>query len=137
VDILSNPKSAHWCWFSLSKSLLAYNITSFPFLNHDRSHTSTRLLCYAHNDFVLHIKHSPSPAAAARGKVARCYTGPLDSPVATSMIKCDPRGPLMIHCVKLYAAPDGQSFSTFGRIYSGTIKPGKNFQVSDFMQVSS
>uniref|UniRef100_A0A6V2JL03 Tr-type G domain-containing protein n=1 Tax=Ditylum brightwellii TaxID=49249 RepID=A0A6V2JL03_9STRA len=75
------------------------------------------------------VRHIPSPAAAARGKVARCYTGPLDSPVATSMIKCDPRGPLMIHCVKLYAAPDGQSFSTFGRIYSGTIKPGDRVKV--------
>jgi hypothetical protein len=68
---------------------------------------------------------SPCPAAAARGKVARCYTGPMDSPVAKSMIKCDSRGPLMIHCVKLYASPDGQSFSVFGRIYSGTVKPGK------------
>ena len=41
------------------------------------------------------------------------------------MISCDARAPLMIHVTKLYAAPDGQSFSAFGRIYSGTIKPGK------------
>ena len=45
------------------------------------------------------------------------------------MIKCDPRGPLMMHCVKLYSSNDGQSFSTFGRIYSGTIKPGERVKV--------
>lgn len=75
------------------------------------------------------VRHVPSPAAAARGKIARCYTGPLDSPVAKSMIKCDARGPLMIHCTKLYASPDGQSFSAFGRIYSGTVKPGDQVKV--------
>jgi hypothetical protein len=25
----------------------------------------------------------------------------------------------------MYAEPDGQSFSAFGRIYSGTVKPGE------------
>jgi U5 small nuclear ribonucleoprotein component len=35
----------------------------------------------------------------------------------------------MIHCVKLYSSNDGQSFETFGRIYSGTIHPGDRVQV--------
>lgn len=68
---------------------------------------------------------SPSPAAAAKGKVARCYSGPLTSQAVTSMIKCDPHGPLVIHVAKLYAESDGQSFAAFGRIYSGTVKPGE------------
>ena len=67
----------------------------------------------------------PSPAAAAKGKVARCYSGPLTSRAVTSMIKCDPHGPLVIHVAKLYAESDGQSFAAFGRIYSGTVKPGE------------
>jgi len=71
----------------------------------------------------------PSPAAAAKGKVARCYTGPLDSPMAKAMIECDPRGPLMIHCVKMYASTDGLTFSTFGRVYSGTVKAGERVKV--------
>ena len=66
----------------------------------------------------------PSPAAAAKGKVARCYSGPLTSRAVSSMIKCDPHGPLVIHVAKLYAESDGQSFAAFGRIYSGTVKPG-------------
>ncbi len=42
------------------------------------------------------------------------------------MIKCDSHGPLVIHVAKLYAESDGQSFSAFGRIYSGTVKPGEH-----------
>ena len=68
---------------------------------------------------------SPSPAAAAKGKVARCYAGPLSSRTVTSMMKCDSHGPLVIHVAKLYAESDGQSFAAFGRIYSGTVKPGE------------
>jgi hypothetical protein len=70
---------------------------------------------------------SPSPAAAAKGKVSRCYSGPLSSRTVTSMIKCDSHGPLVVHVAKLYAEPDGRSFSAFGRIYSGTVKPGEHF----------
>eukprot|EP00804_Cyclotella_cryptica_P011169 CCRYP_007706-RC/>CCRYP_007706-RC protein AED:0.21 eAED:0.21 QI:227/1/1/1/1/1/5/189/803 len=75
------------------------------------------------------VKHIPSPAAAAKGKVARCYSGPLTSRAVTSMIKCDPHGPLVIHVAKLYAESDGQSFAAFGRIYSGTVKPGDRVKV--------
>lgn len=73
--------------------------------------------------------HSPSPSAAAKGKVARCYTGNQDGKLVQAMIECDPRGPLMMHCVKLYASPNGQSFSAFGRIYSGTVRPGEKVRV--------
>jgi 116 kDa U5 small nuclear ribonucleoprotein component len=66
---------------------------------------------------------------AARGKVARCYTGPQDDAIARAMLECDPRGPLMMHCVKLYASPNGQSFSAFCRIYSGTVRPGEKVRV--------
>lgn len=45
------------------------------------------------------------------------------------MLQCDPRGPLMAHCVKLYSSPDGQSFSAFCRIYSGTVLPGQKVRV--------
>ncbi|KAL7547098.1 hypothetical protein ACHAWF_010417 [Thalassiosira exigua] len=75
------------------------------------------------------VAHIPSPAAAAKGKVARCYSGPLTSRTVASMIKCDSHGPLVIHVAKLYAEPDGQSFAAFGRIYSGTVKPGDRVKV--------
>jgi U5 small nuclear ribonucleoprotein component len=78
----------------------------------------------ANRGFVdMIVKNVPHPMAAAKAKVTRCYTGSLDSPVAKAMLACDPRGPLVIHCVKMYASPDGQTFQTFGRIYSGTVRP--------------
>ena len=72
---------------------------------------------------------SPCPAAAANGKIARCYSGPLDSTIARDMIACNPKGHLMIHICKLYSSPDGNSFSAFGRIYSGTVQPGQQVQI--------
>ena len=35
----------------------------------------------------------------------------------------------MIHCVKMYASADGLTFSTFGRVYSGSVKPGEQVRV--------
>ena len=51
------------------------------------------------------------------------------------MIKCDPHGPLVIHVAKLYAESDGQSFAAFGRIYSGTVKPGEFDLLDKFIVV--
>jgi len=76
-------------------------------------------------DVIFVACPSPTPAMAAKAKIPRCFTGPMNSSIAQSMMKCDPRAPLMIHVTKLYAAPDGQSFSAYGRIYSGTVKPGR------------
>ena len=82
------------------------------------------------------VQYIPSPAVAAKAKVARCYNGPLGSPVAKHMSTCDgatSTTTLMIHCVKLYASHhnDGQqqSFSVFGRIYAGTVAPGDRVKV--------
>lgn len=90
----------------------------------------SRFLHSAAGGFVdMIVRNVPHPIAAARTKVMRCYTGPLDSPVAQAMMKCDPRGPLVIHCVKMYPSEDGQSFLTFGRIYSGTVRPAQSVKV--------
>ncbi len=67
----------------------------------------------------------------------------MNTKVAHSMIKCDPNGKLMIHITKLYAngmstivatngtskLTAGETFSAFGRIYSGSIKPGDKVRV--------
>jgi len=37
------------------------------------------------------FQHLPSPHAASHGKVARCYTGDLTSPLALHMISCSPQ----------------------------------------------
>lgn len=61
--------------------------------------------------------------------MARCYSGLQDGKVAQAMLECDSHGPLMIHVVKLYASEDGQNFSAFGRIYSGSVRPGERVRV--------
>ena len=61
--------------------------------------------------------------------MARCYSGLQDGKVAQAMLECDSQGPLMMHVVKLYASDDGQTFSAFGRIYSGTVRPGERVRV--------
>lgn len=71
------------------------------------------------------VKCIPHPFAAARGKLARCYTG---TPTK-AMAEGDPNGPLVIHCVKNYPSLDGQSFWTFGRVYSGTVRPAETVKV--------
>mmetsp|Transcript_13620 Transcript_13620/g.25573 ORF Transcript_13620/g.25573 Transcript_13620/m.25573 type:complete len:1048 (+) Transcript_13620:126-3269(+) len=89
------------------------------------------------NGFVeMIVKNIPTPSAAALGKLSRCYTGAMNTRVAKSMMNLDPNGPLMIHVTKLYASHQlrgggtaGQSFSAFGRIYSGSVKAGDKVKV--------
>jgi len=75
------------------------------------------------------VKHIPSPVAAARNKIETIYTGPLTSTLAQSMMKCDPKGPLMIQITKLYSKQDSSSFDALGRVFSGTIKLGDSVKV--------
>lgn len=94
----------------------------------------SKFLQPCHGGFVeMIVRNVPHPCAAAAGKLARCYTGPLTnsdhSAVIKSMKECDPRGPLVIHCVKNYSSADGRTFWTFGRIYSGTIRPAEPVKV--------
>lgn len=57
------------------------------------------------------------------------YTGDLGSSYAEAMKSCDPKGPLMLHIVKLYNSTDVESFEAFGRILSGTISQGQQVRV--------
>ncbi|PWY71487.1 U5 snRNP component [Aspergillus heteromorphus CBS 117.55] len=75
------------------------------------------------------LQHVPSPAEGAAGKLERHYTGPLDTKAAEAMAMCDPDGPLIIHVTKLFNSPDGSSFHSFGRVMSGTARPGQQVRV--------
>ncbi|KAI1334137.1 P-loop containing nucleoside triphosphate hydrolase protein [Xylariaceae sp. FL0016] len=70
------------------------------------------------------VKHIPSPVEAAEHKLQHYYTGPLDTKVADSMMKCDQDGPLVVHVTKLFNTPDAKSFYSFGRVMSGIARPG-------------
>uniref|UniRef100_A0A061R8M5 SNU114 homolog n=1 Tax=Tetraselmis sp. GSL018 TaxID=582737 RepID=A0A061R8M5_9CHLO len=71
----------------------------------------------------------PSSRDGSRAKVERYYTGPQDSAFAESMRSCDEKGPLAIHVAKLFPKPDCSKFDAFGRILSGTLRPGQKVRV--------
>lgn len=70
------------------------------------------------------VRHIPSPAEGARRLLERHYTGPLDTKIAASMASCDQHGPLVVHVTKLFNTVDAKGFRSFGRVLSGTARPG-------------
>lgn len=75
------------------------------------------------------VQHVPSPAEAAERMLERYYTGPLDTKIAASMKACDPDGPLVVHISKLFNTSDAKGFHSFGRVVSGTARPGMPVRV--------
>lgn len=75
------------------------------------------------------VRTLPNPQQGAANKVPRIYTGPLTNAVTKSMVQCSADGPLVIHACKLYATDDRTRFDVYGRIFSGTVKPGQRVRV--------
>lgn len=75
------------------------------------------------------VEHVPSSRRATAAKVQRDYTGPQDGEVVEFMTSCNPRGPLIIHITKLFPKQDCSRFDAFGRILSGTVRPGDRVKV--------
>ncbi|MCJ1444185.1 MAG: hypothetical protein MMC23_004686 [Stictis urceolatum] len=75
------------------------------------------------------VEHVPSPVDGAKKKLDKYYTGPTDTKVANAIEKCDQEGPLVVQVTKLFNAPDAMSFNSFGRVLSGTARPGQQVRV--------
>ncbi|GJC85030.1 pre-mRNA-splicing factor CWF10 [Colletotrichum liriopes] len=75
------------------------------------------------------VRHIPSPNESAERYLEKYYTGPLDTKVAESMKSCNQDGPLVIHVTKLFSTADAKSFYSFGRVLSGTARPGMQVRV--------
>ncbi|KAK5172300.1 uncharacterized protein LTR77_003938 [Saxophila tyrrhenica] len=75
------------------------------------------------------IQHVPSPVEGAKQKLGNYYTGPTDTQTAKAMQECDSDGPLIVHVTKLFNTQDAQSFNSFGRVLSGTARPGQKVRV--------
>jgi elongation factor 2 len=86
-------------------------------------------------DALLHliVNHLPAPNVAQRYRVAHLYEGPLDDPAAVGIRECDPNGPLMIYVSKMVPDPSdsgsGSKFLAFGRVFSGTARPGQQVRI--------
>ena len=93
-----------------------------------------RLVCQqffgAAEGFVdMVVEHIPSPYEGAKKKLDRYYTGPTDTKVAASIEDCNSDGPLVVQVTKLFHTPDAAGFHSFGRVLSGTAKPGQQVRV--------
>lgn len=75
------------------------------------------------------VEHVPSPLVGAKRMLERYYTGPLQSETAKRMLDCDQDGPLVVHVTKLFSTSDASSFNSFGRVLSGTARPGQEVRV--------
>ena len=75
------------------------------------------------------VQHIPSPVEGSRRNLENYYTGPLDSKVGTAMLNCDQDGPLVVQITKLFNTADAARFHSFGRIMSGTARPGQQVRV--------
>lgn len=75
------------------------------------------------------VRHVPSSRRATQKKVAQDYTGPMDSELVEHMNACNPRGPLVFHVAKLFPRQDCSKFDAYGRIISGTIRPGDRVRI--------
>lgn len=76
----------------------------------------------------LIVTHLPNPIVAQNYRVDVLYDGPLtlEDPVYKGIKECDPNGPLVFFTSLMVPADKlgGSRFNAFGRLYSGTIKPG-------------
>lgn len=75
------------------------------------------------------IYHLPNPIEAQKYRVNILYDGELTDPCAVAIRDCDPQGPLMIYISKLIPTDDKGRFYAFGRIFSGTVKPGMKINI--------
>lgn len=57
------------------------------------------------------------------------YEGPLDDPCAIAMKNCDANGPLMIYISKMVKSGEKGRFNAFGRVFSGTARPGQKVRI--------
>lgn len=71
----------------------------------------------------------PSPAAAAKDRALRLYSGDKTTKSFEQIAKHSKDGPLVVEVVKLYHREDCRSFDCLGRVVSGKISRGMRVKV--------
>ncbi|MCS7097062.1 MAG: elongation factor EF-2 [Candidatus Methanomethylicia archaeon] len=69
------------------------------------------------------VQHVPSPRVAQKYRIPKIWRGDIDSEIGQAMLKCDPKGPLVICASKIVVDPHAGLVTT-GRIFSGISKSG-------------
>ena len=118
----------------LKKTLVELGISLKPSQLKSNAKDLLRLVCEQFfgpaSGFVdMVVQHVPSSVEGAKQKLEHYYTGPTDTKTAKAMLECDPDGPLVVHITKLINTPDAKGFNSFGRVMSGTARPGQKVRV--------
>jgi len=77
----------------------------------------------------MFVEHLPSPIVAQKYRVENLYSGPLDSPEAEAVRKCDPDGLLAMYISKMVPTSEKGRFIAFGRVFAGTVKTGSEVRI--------
>jgi len=75
------------------------------------------------------VSHLPSPRKAQAYRAPLLYNGPLDDDYCKSIMKCDPKGPLIVYISKMVPTSDKGRFYAFGRVFSGTVGTGQKVRI--------
>jgi len=77
----------------------------------------------------MFVEHLPSPTVAQKYRVENLYSGPLDSPEAEAVRKCDPDGIVAMYVSKMVPTSEKGRFIAFGRVFAGTVKTGQEVRI--------
>ena len=81
--------------------------------------------------FEIIIEKLPSPYEAQKYRARIIYDAPEDDVCLRGIKECDPNGPLMISISRITPATDPKEFSSLGRVFSGTVRPGQKVHILD------
>ena len=70
------------------------------------------------------VKHLPNPLEAQRYRIPHLWRGDVESEVGQGMLKCDPKGKMVMVVTKIILDKHAGEVAT-GRVWSGTVKTGQ------------
>jgi len=78
------------------------------------------------------VKHVPNPLVAGKARANALTLGAATDPNTQCVIKCDPKGQILIACAKLAPQPSTPGrFYALGRVFSGTVGADKIYLLPD------
>jgi len=81
------------------------------------------------------INHLPNPLIAQKYRIPKIWHGDLESEEGTSLIGCNPKGPLFFVITKIVVDPQAGEISA-GRLFSGTMTKGTDVYLNRMKQSS-
>ena len=75
------------------------------------------------------IEHVPNPVEAQKLRIPVIWKGNMESEIGTSMLKCDPNGPVALMVTKIVIDPHAGEVA-LGRLFSGTLSRGQELWIA-------